>query len=151
VVGISWHEAEAFCRFIGKRLPTEAEWEKAARGTNGRKYPWGDQWDASRANSGESKLGKTVAVGSYPMGVSPFGVHDLAGNVWEWVQDWYDMGYYQRSPERNPLGPSTGQTKVLRGGAWYVNSSFMRAAGRFDLTLDKRMVTIGFRCARTYQ
>ena len=86
---------------------TEAEWEKAARGTAGRKYPRGDQWDSSRANSGESNQGKTVAVGSYPGGASPYGAHDMAGNVWERVADWYDQNYYQSALRRNPKGPRT--------------------------------------------
>jgi formylglycine-generating enzyme required for sulfatase activity len=147
VIYINWDQAVAYCEWRDARLPTEAEWEKAARGIDGRPYPWGVVIDCGKANYSGCK-GDAISVGNYESGKSPYGIYDLAGNVWEWTSDWYSSTYYQNSSFKNPLGPNSGQYHVLRGGSWSDDDSQIHSAGRFvtsPIFVDHGVV--GFRCA----
>ncbi|MBK7453212.1 MAG: SUMF1/EgtB/PvdO family nonheme iron enzyme [Anaerolineales bacterium] len=163
VVNVSWEEASAYCAWVGSRLPTEAEWEKAARGTDERVYPWGNQppagdlvnfadvksrlsWEDVNVDDG---YGNVAPIGKYPAGASQYGALDMAGNVAEWVNDWYDESYYSTGPLNNPVGPAEGFFRVLRGGSWFSTAAGVRVSERSWYIPEAGADYNGFRCAQS--
>jgi formylglycine-generating enzyme required for sulfatase activity len=149
VTDVSWEDASAFCSWLSQKtgknihLPSEAQWEKAARGTDQRRFPWGNTVPSCDMANYNRCRGKTMPVGSYSSGISPYGVHDMAGNVWEWCSDWYDPSYYQNSPGTNPAGPSTGSQRIHRGGSWSTDN--IRSANRESVGPSHTSSKSGFR------
>lgn len=148
VAQVNWNDACTFAKWAGKRLPTEAEWEKSVRGgLQGAHYPWGnDPPDASKSNYA-GLVGKTTAVGSYPP--NGYGLYDMCGNVWEWCADWFDINFYNESPYYNPQGPANGKERVLRGGSWFMTQNNIKCSYRSSQYSYYKDGTIGFRCAKS--
>ena len=159
VMYTTYPDVEEYCRWAKVKLPTEAQWEKAARGTDGRKFPWGEKWNPENCNnadlSGKQILSAmadihngrgTLPVGSVPGDMSPYGVMDMAGNINEWCRDWYKSGYYKKSPEKNPQGPEKGTERSTRGGAWSMKMQRCRATSRWSGSVESNLDDYGFRC-----
>ena len=165
VTQVSWEDAAAYCAWAGGSLPTEAQWAKACRGTDGRMWPWGDTFDAKRLSSCGAQCpverwkddrfddgyAFTAPVGSFPEGASPYGALDMAGNLWEWVADWYSEDYYRQSPYENPSGPDSGTVRAMRGGAWYDTDVWATCTVRHQNPATDLYDDLGFRCAMPAQ
>ena len=156
VVGVTWYDTQAFLAWLEElagesyRLPTEAEWEKGARGTDGRHYPWGDEWESSKANTSESRFKRLTPVGSYLEGVSVYGCYDVAGNVYEWCSDWFHAETYKHAPATNPQGAMHGRRKVIRGGSWVARGEFAaRCANRAAYEPIQAVHNVGFRIVKS--
>ena len=147
IIEMTWFGSRAYCEWRGGQLPTEAQWEKAARGTEGWTYPWGEAEPTCEIANLAGCVREPLPIGSHPENVSPYGAYDMAGNVWEWVNDWWDPEYYSYSPYENPTGPERGDFKVRRGGGYDNNADHLRTTFRYHNYPPLSFRTIGFRCA----